>query len=56
MPFNRAEAVGIPGVVGVMAAKQHPADAQHGAAVLRHGPLERLLGTHVLKTLPRRET
>jgi hypothetical protein len=39
-----------------MAAKQHTADAQHGAAVLRDGLLERLLGIHALKTLPRGET
>jgi hypothetical protein len=39
-----------------MAAKQHTADAQHGAAVLRNSLLERLLGIHALKTLPRRET
>jgi hypothetical protein len=29
-----------------VAAEQHPADPQHGAAVLGHDPLERVVAPH----------
>jgi len=45
-----------PGIVGVRAGEQDAADAQHRGAVVRHDLLERMLGVHALKTLPRPET